>query len=324
MDLIGTYNSLPSILKKQIKTIQPKFDSSRKVINYSNHMFEQSKLNKSERNKKIISRLAIFTLITSNDLLTPDYFQIILCYNDSDHNDTIKLISILKEGKHAKVFEAKDKSGETKVVKYYNSEKRDTCFEIGVYDKLKEMGMKLPWFNSNFYFWNSKILVLEKLTKLNSKEDEFDLAIQLIKQLKILHSFGVHSDIKPDNIMKKRNYKTKKTTYYLIDFGGISYEKFQHGYRRWIWSPKWTCQTSHQKNQVTTMKHDFIELGYTMKHIQTLKKYKDKKSQKKVPMRSGFDGKLGKYMDYINEIDEKKIPEDIHDQLIKFIEKLIK
>lgn len=323
MDLISTYNSLPSILKKQIKTLEPKFNSSRRIQNYCNHIFDESKLSKSEQNKKIVMRLSIFTLIHSNDLLTPDYFQQILCFNDNDNSDTIKLLSVLKEGKHAKVFEGRDKNNETKVVKYYNSEKRDTCFEIGVYDKLKELNMKLPWFNSNYYFWNSKVLVLEKLTKLNSKEDEFDLAIQLIKQLKILHTFGVHSDIKPLNIMKKRNYKTKKTTYYLIDFGGISYEKFQHGYRRWIWSPKWTCQTSHQKNQCTTMKHDFIELGYTMKHIQTIKKYKDEKSQRKVPMRSGFDGKLGKYMDYVDKIDEKNIPDDIHDKLIRYIEKLI-
>ena len=315
MELIQTYNSYPDALKDQIKLLKFKFNVSKDVENYYRHIIKETKgIKFSEHEKKILFRLAILTIIKPYELLIDCFFTYVYCYKNNS-KDKIIFNKLIKDGKHARVVKGKDIKGNSMVVKYYSSNKRDTCFEIGIYERLRDEGMMtLPYFDTEYFFWDSRVLVMEKLSKLNHKDDEYELAIQIIEQLKSVHMFGVHSDIKPENMMKKRNYKNKKTVYYLIDFGGVSNEKLEYGYRRYIWSPKWTCQKSHEKNQITTFKHDFIELGYTMRHIQNLKN-----KSKKGEIKSGYRGKLKKYMDFVSNIDEMNIPDDIHDQLIKVI-----
>lgn len=320
MELIETYNKYPDALKRQLRTISTKLGVSKRVEDYYHHMLDEIKKKNNikfdNNQKKIIYRLAILTVVKPFELMSSEFFPYVYCYKE-DSDQKIKFTELIKEGKHARVLKGKDDRNKTVIVKYYTSEKRDTCFEIGVYEELKKSGMKLPSFDTSYHFWGYRVLSMEKLDKLNAKDDEFELALQILDQLKHLHKFGVHSDIKPLNIMKKRNYKTKKTIYYLIDFGGISYERLDHGYRRWIWSPNWTSQKSHQKNQVTTMKYDFIELGYTMKHLQNLKNKNSKDA-----CRSGFKGKLSKYMEFVQSINDENIPDDIHDQIINFIKKM--
>ena len=131
---------------------------------------------------------------------------------------------------------------------------------------------------------------MEKLQKLNSSDDPYMVGAHVIRQLQFLHTFGVHCDIKPGNIMKKGSL------YYLIDYGGVAKEKMGGGYRRWIWTPKWTSQRSHQKQQVCTAYNDFVELGFTMRHIQIWKKEEETCDVNKREIRTAFGGRLADYM----------------------------
>lgn len=312
MEIIQDYQRLPECLKEQIKRLQSNYDLPDKVNNYYSHLKEKTNKEVVEKHGRILMRLAILLAMTPFDLMEPDFFSILSCYNDKN-GDKIVFRKLLKKGKHARVVEGKNSKNRIMIVKWYGSGKRDTCFEAGIYERLKEMGCSLPYFSADYYFWNRRVLVFEKLKKLNGSDDEFELAIQLIQQLKKLHTFGVHCDIKPQNVMKKIN-KDGTHKYLLIDYGGIAYEKLGNGYRRWLWSPDWTSQEAHVKDQVVTMKADFVELTYTMKWIQNARKKRKNDDTKR-----GYKGRLKSYFDFVNKIDEKNIDEDIHDQLIDHI-----
>ena len=196
------------------------------------------------------------------------------------------------------------------VVKWYQSNKRDTLYEIGIYKKLRHLKCPVPWFSSTYEFWNSPVLVMERLQGLTKEDDEFEVAIEVIKQLRYLHQFGIHNDLKPGNIMKRM--QNGKPVYFMIDHGGVATQPLGYGYRRWIWSPKWTCQRPHASNQITTPKHDFIELGYTMKTMQNWTTGDNH-------IRSGFTDKLAKYMDRVVRIDEKNVTGKDYDDLIELL-----
>lgn len=196
------------------------------------------------------------------------------------------------------------------VVKWYKGDKRDCSYEANLYEKLKELGCNLPWFCTKFKFLNHQVLALEKLEKLDIHDEEFNIGIAVLDQLIYIHKIGVHCDIKPLNIMKRVH--KGKTTYFLIDFGGLTTKKLDYGYSRWLWSPKWCSQKSHVKKQITTAKNDFIELGYTMKAIQNWKIYNGKDGEYK----TGFTGRLAKYMQRVNKIDPYSPMRDkIHEEL---------
>jgi hypothetical protein len=107
--------------------------------------------------------------------------------------------------------------------------------------------------------------------------------------------------------------KNKEGKYVMIDFGGIAYSRLSYGWKRSIWSPFWCSQPIRGKNQVTTAKNDFLELGYTMKTLENNRNgvYKRVRygERKLDPIRTGFSGKLKRYMDRVELIDERNIRE---------------
>lgn len=196
------------------------------------------------------------------------------------------------------------------VVKWYKGDKRDCSYEAKIYEDLKEIGCSLPWFCTKFKFLNCQVIAIEKLEKLTVNDEEFEIGAAVLDQLKYIHKIGVHCDIKPLNIMKRVH--KGKTTYFLIDFGGLTTQKSGHGYKRWLWSPKWCSQKSHTKDQITTAKNDFIELGYTMKAIQNWKIYNGKDGKYK----TGFTGRLAKYKQYVDKLDPySPMKGNVHDEL---------
>jgi hypothetical protein len=317
MNLIETYDSLPMRLKEQLSHLERHFKNDQNIREYYRHMVKTikddgGKIKTSDHD--IIFRLAILTVASPMNIIHQNYFPLISCYHEKDENKIFTFRSLLKEGRHAKVLECTGGT-KTRIMKWYKSNKRDTCFEIGIYDKLSSMeeSKYLPWYSSSYFFWNNRVLIIEKLKPLSRHDDEYLLGIQIIEQLRPLHKFGIHCDIKPQNVMKKKS-KTD-VIYYLIDYGGVATEKLEHGYRRWLWSPHWTSQLKHEQNQVTTAKADFVELAFTMKAIQNMKKGDDKGMQ----VKKGFKGKLQTYMNYVSKIDDKNIPLDIHDKLIEIL-----
>jgi len=203
--------------------------------------------------------------------------------------------------------------GEKVMVKVYfrtdkiDDQTKNTSYEINMYKQLKKVRCPIPHFDTRYIFWGLPCLVMEKLEPLNQTDKPYKIAIDVLKQLKYFHQIGVHSGIKPDNIMRKKNGK-----YLLIDYGGSTIEPLRHGYKRISWSPRWTCQ-NREYNQVTTYKHDLIELGYTIKALLIQRmdefcKYEPAYDKTQQDIKSGYNGRLDKYMKYVMSLKPSSSP----------------
>jgi serine/threonine protein kinase len=309
--LVEKYYNLPPALRNQLRKIHHIFINDKDVNHKFKRFLNELSLEDRENNsiKRKVFRLCIFEETTPRFLIQSHFISLLICY--SDDNAIIPLIKILKANRHSSIFESKLKDLPI-VVKYYQSSKRDCTYELGIYDKLKEMDSDLPWYTDKFKFWENPVIVMERLYPITKYDDEYKLGISVISQLKYLHKFAIHCDIKPQNVMKRINGTT--CHYLLIDYGGATTDKLGHGYRRWLWSPKWTSQPSHKSNQIVTEKNDFLELGFTMKAIQNWHTQKDDGE-----CQSGFTGRLKKYMDRVKRIDPTNIDSSIYSDLIDIL-----
>jgi len=316
-DIVSHYRHLPEPLKKQLSKLEDRFREDSEIKSLANGLYRKAYKHHGKSSyrslnldlRRIAFRMAMLKAIPSDMLLESKWFPYVSCYDHRGH--TVRLEKEIAQGRHVYVISGKLDNEIPVVVKWYQSNKRDTLYEISIYKRLRKMNCDTPWFSSSYRFWDFPVLVMEKLQSLTKEDNEFEMMIQIIKQLIDLHTFGIHNDIKPGNIMKRVTNGVSK--YLLIDHGGVATQRLQYGYRRWIWSPKWTCQTPHASNQITTAKHDFIELGYTAKTMQNWRTGDDR-------IRKGFTGKLAKYMDRVEQINVKDVrPEDYQD-LIKILE----
>lgn len=316
MSIVEQYQGLAEPLKHQLNILYRYFTSNQLVRDgYRKMMSEITKKYHSTRSLKVIVfQMAVLKMITTYEILTPYWVNKLVCYSDHEPHTDIELTKIIKTGKHAVVIEGV-MGKKPVIVKHYQSAKRDIKYEIKIYQKLKDMECKIPWFSTCYYIWNTPILVLEKLMLLTASDNEYKVGIAIIKQLWYVHQIGVHSDIKPQNIMK-RKLDNGEYEYLLIDYGGVTLEKLGHGYRRWVWSPKWTSQTAHEPKQITTAKNDFIELGYTMKAIQNWKKTEKSDDGQ---FKKDFTGVLKDYMDRVERIDIHDIKKKDYVDLLRIL-----
>jgi serine/threonine protein kinase len=208
------------------------------------------------------------------------------------------------------------KHGSTKyvVIKWVSGTTRTIQEEMNTLDKLSKNNVTLPKYRTDFLFMGKPVLFEELLKPVDGSENALIVGITILEILKNMHKLCVHSDIKPDNILKKDN-----NTIYLIDFGGVSFSKLEYGYRRRCWSSKWTSQ--HKKsNQITTAKHDLVELGHTIRGLQLMKK------NKRISTESIRDMKhepMITYMNLVNNLDKKNIDSEIYDKLINLLKQYV-
>ena len=310
LSIISYYENLPDPLKNQLARLESKFTSDRDIVPVAESLYKNygRKYRKHPNIRRLVFRVAMLKVISPDFLFDDKWFPHVHCYDERDHKITFE--KTLTIGSHVFVLMGKLNDTLPVVIKWYQSHRRDTSYEVGIYTKLRHAKLNMPWFSSTYRFWNSPVLVMERLHPLGPEDDEFKVGIEVLKQLVTVHTIGIHNDIKPGNVMKR--VKNGQPIYFIIDYGGIATEKYKHGYRRWIWSPKWACQRPHAKNQVTTPKHDFIELGYTMKTMQNWR-------TKDTRIRGGFTGKLARYMDRVALIDEMNIQSTDYDDLIKIL-----
>lgn len=245
-------------------------------------------------------RVAVFCSIPTIRLFEKEFLSRVCCYHYLKPEKYYFLERVLHKGQYVRIgFTTKEsltvrpERKSSLVVKWFRNQDMDVTFEMGLYTRLKLLGCPLPYFSCSYRFWKDKVLLMEELQSLDEEDNPYQIGICVLEQLSYLHTFAVHSDIKPNNIMRK----SKK--YYLIDFGGVALERLEYGYKRWNWSEKWTSQKMYVKNQVTTYKNDLIELGYTLNHLEG-----------KEDARTGFTEKLAEYMNEVRKLDPETQPGD--------------
>ena len=168
------------------------------------------------------------------------------------------------------------------------------------------------------------------------------MMIEVIQQLRFLHKFGVHNDIKPGNVMKRDPNTNlprgdditispdgEDFQYKVIDYGGVATKRRgRFFFSRWVWSPRFAVQPLHGKEkdgspQLTSFKYDFYELIVTAKVLQCYrtgeKQIKDKKTGKMThdPYRKGHTGLLKELWEYVDTFDESLGPQP--EQYVNFI-----
>src|SRR5690606_12046539 len=121
-----------------------------------------------------------------------------------------------------------------------------------------------------------------------------------------------HSDIKPDNIMKRRSNKWE---YFLIDLGSISYEKDSYGYIRNSFTFGYCSQVAF-KGQITTNKYDLIELGFTLTWLFCQSKscppLGTMPSYKYMYLTDKIDVRIKNYMLYVLKLSETDLGEGVY------------
>lgn len=320
MDCLVEYNRMHDLLKRQLRKMAPHFNGHSEVDECHRNILKDHTGEVNLEVKKVARYLAMLLSIKAGDILKKRWLHKLYCYNDI--GEKINLKKMIQTDDHVRVMFGEMK-GRPVVVKWYKSEKRDTTYEIATYRRLRDMGCPVPWFSARFEMWGEPVLVMEKLQNLGSTDNPYKMGSEVIRQLKFLHTFGIHCDIKPGNVMKKVTKGMDgidNVQYYLIDFGGVAKEKIQGGYRRWIWSPRWTCQKSHQKQQVCTPYHDFVELGFTMRNMQIWKREEETCTVDKKAVRSAFSGRLADYMRQVEKFG-KNPPPQCYDVLCSILDR---
>jgi hypothetical protein len=248
----------------------------------------------------VINNFKYFSSILHNMPTNIIHLNNLYVANSNFHKIYFKSPLSLSETRN--VYHGVDKHNDF-VIKWLSHKKKSIEYEINVLVLLKKNNVKLCTFNTEYTFWDEPVLCMEKLTKLNGSENEHEIGRQILQTLKIIHKFGVHCDIKPDNIMKKNN------EFFLIDYGGFTMTKLKHGYYRKCWSNRWTSQ-NRQHNQITTYKNDLIELTYTLNAI-AMSKHNIPYKQNDIKYISSRNKKLYKYFNTIKSIDDTNNYDDI-------------
>lgn len=190
-------------------------------------------------------------------------------------------------------------------VKWYQGQMYTTKHEMEMYRAIKKINKNaLPWISLSYTLWNQPVMVTKMLTTLDASDNEINVGIDCLERLKTIHDVCIHSDIKPDNIMKDIDGK-----YYIIDMGASSVTKTKRGHKRYVRTHKYMHPgTDHYTN----IRTDLWELLYTMRNIQL------NRLGKSGDIRSGFTGGLKKYKKVLESLPEYP-NKDVYDQLINIL-----
>lgn len=227
----------------------------------------------------------------------------------------IKLVSTIKNNKGAKILEGllmrtPSDYATAKSIVIKASYTSAILTEMETYILLRRMGCPLPWFSVNYSYWGHPVLVMEKLLPITfEKEDIRTICRNVVEQLRYVHQFGVHCDIKPGNIMKKQlpnsSGKKHRYYYYLIDYGGIATEEYKSSgpvryFKRHTHTELYSSQRSAKDRKCQAV-NDLIELGYTLNYIAWRKSGASEKIVKE-KFRRQYLGICREYMRYITKV----------------------
>ena len=337
-DLITLYGRFPEPVRAQLERLVPYFKNRRAIKQRKQYLRDKYNC----EDESILAPLAVLDQMQTRDLLHAKFFSIIYAFDTRGNVATID--NVLTKGDHVCLFNAtlKTTSGTNDkcIIKYYKHGGRDTTYETNIYRELRQRHCPILWFSSGFYLFKNRCLVMEPLLAVTKKDDEFAMMIEVIQQLRFLHRFGVHNDLKPGNIMKRApdsklpwNSDVTLTpdgaefTFFVIDYGGTATKRVGSvNYGRWCWSPRYCIQPLHGRGanggmQETSFKHDFYELIVTARALQCFRtgekqvRDKDKKDAYiKDPYRdpNTYKGLLRELYEYTFSIDASKGPQPEH------------
>ena len=266
-------------------------------------------------NNTEIKKIALhWTLLEKHQLaylINESYlFKHLRGYNTKDPNNKLELIKNVCQDRRGGILKAimlkssKDGSNiirkDPVIVKWKveNIQK-----QIDNYKRMRCINTNsIPWFSSSWKIWNEPVLVLEQLENITPEDNEFKIGIDILQQLKVIHKFGVHCDIKPVHILKR--VSRDNIRYFLISLQNLATVRHKHGYLRQVWTRKFTSQRPHAMDQVTTPYNDLMELGFT---LNSLHLSKEGGSYLSSSIRENFSKTLSLYMKHVSKINCKSI-----------------
>lgn len=328
MSIRDKYKQLDPECRKQLKLLAKHFEKEPKLLSSVKELRPRD-----DKERKYALYLAIKNLPMMDILNNKALYKYLYCYNtkkDSPNGD-FKFIDQITAGDHVCLISGYVTLGERKtkipaVCKYYKSTKRDIDYEINCYKRLAATGCEIPWMSGSYNLLGHKVMIIERLHSIDKTDRPEDIGKDVLKQLEYLHTFGVHCDLKPGNIMVRRGDYTSYVSdpnncykYMIIDHGGTAIEPLGRGYRRFIWNPRFTSTIKGEKNQVCSAYNDFLELGYTMNWLDADRKGVD---TKKYDHRKEFHGRFRKYMAVLEEYKDNQfdLPKDIYHRLLMALE----
>lgn len=135
-------------------------------------------------------------------------------------------------------------------------------------------GGKIPDIVKGYNIFGVDMLVVERLWRLDRTDDEYEVGAQLLRdQLPYLHKFALHSDIKPDNIMKRIHTLASgmKPVYFLIDMD-LTMERVGEGFDRRLKTPMFNSAMPGSAFPMT-WRADVLELLYTLNAMALHRQY---------------------------------------------------
>lgn len=203
--------------------------------------------------------------------------------SNSKTSDSISLTRILTKavGEHVAVYYGLYLDRPVVVKYYHGRKKKDIKYEISIMKYAQKIGMPIYWFSGSFTLLGRPVLVMEKLLNITPMDDIKQLVVDVLIQLKYLHSFCCHCDIKRGNVMKRTpesdklypNPYAKNLTYFLIDYGGCAKNRDRYGFARHTFTPNYTSQP-RGKVVIVTFVHDLLELCYLANYLLTRRETK--------------------------------------------------
>ncbi len=193
--------------------------------------------------------------------------KVIVPYNPNT-GTTLKFERYLGIQAEQNVFLVTDSTGTRWVLKW-ESEKNGTGMmkEEENYRKIQAHGGSVPNILSGFLVVDFPVLVIEFLYALDVSDNPLEVGRQLLRQLKHIHKFALHLDLKPDNVRKRL-----PSTYFIIDMDlctrVVACAPGIQSYRREHWTPYY-ASTDMDAYSIAygSYRQDLIELFYVMNEL---------------------------------------------------------
>lgn len=247
---------------------------------------------------------------------------------NSQSNNSVQLTKVMKRfrsGDHVALYQGVYK-GRPVVIKYYRKGRKDMMYEISIMKYAQRIGMPIYWFSSSFTLLGYPVLVMEKLVHIGPHDDIKQLMLDVLLQMKYLHKFCCHCDIKDGNVMKispesnklYNNPYAKGLTYFMIDYGGCAKKKDRYGYVRHTYTPNFTSQTQ-KRPLIVTFIHDLLELCYLGNYLLT-----KRSTNREFDRRHDIHPQMMECYNYVISLKpESSYDPNVHDKLIELVKKYV-